>query len=126
MKRIFLLPIIFLIIAGCWWSQRLVAETPAAPASPAATVPPVAPATPGVQMAQAVSTITGVAISPLLGASAVGAWKYFETHGKAARDKLPWYAQPWFWAPAFLLVGICALKDTFGMAAPAPLKKPFD
>jgi len=119
-KRIFLLPIIVWIIAGCWCSQSLKAETPAAPVSSPK------PAAPGVEMAQALSTITGVAISPLLGASAVGAWKYYATNGQTARDKLPWYAQPWFWFPAFVIVGICALKDTFGMAAPAPLKKPFD
>ena len=120
MKRILLLSIILGMIVGCLLPQRLVAETVVAPVTPSK------PATPGVEMAQAVSTITGVAISPLLGASAVGAWKYFATNGQAARDKLPWYAQPWFWAPALLIVGICALKDVFGMAVPAPLKKPFD
>ncbi len=53
---------------------------------------------PGAQLANAISTVTGVAISPLLGASAVGAWKYSHAETPEAREKLPWYAQPWFWA----------------------------
>ena len=35
--------------------------------------------TPGLEAAQAISTITGVAISPLMGVSGVGVWKYFKT-----------------------------------------------
>src|SRR6266542_4345318 len=35
--------------------------------------------TPGVELAQTLSTVTGVAISPLLGVGAVGAWKYYHT-----------------------------------------------
>ncbi len=81
---------------------------------------------PGTELATAISTITGVAISPLLGVSAVGAWKYAHANTPEARKKLPWYAQPWFWIPAFVIIGICALKDTFGLTIPTALKKPFD
>jgi hypothetical protein len=97
-------------------------------AMPAATPPTNAPAakpTPGVEAAQAISTITGVAISPLLGVGAVGAVKYFNTP-EAARGKLPWFARPWFWAPALLLVLLVCLKDVLGTTAPTILKKPFD
>lgn len=83
------------------------------------------PATPGVKAAEALSTITGVAISPLLGVSAVGAWKYW----KATPDKrasLPWFAQPWFWVPGLFLVTLVFLKDVTGTAMPTALKKPFD
>jgi hypothetical protein len=86
---------------------------------------PAAKPTPGVEAAQAISTITGVAISPLLGVGAVGAVKYFRTPA-AARGKLPWFAQPWFWVPALLLVALVCLKDVLGTAAPTLLKKPFD
>jgi hypothetical protein len=82
-------------------------------------------ATPGVAAAEALSTITGVAISPLLGVSGVGAWTYFKTPA-AQRADLPWYAQPWFWLPALLLVGAVAAKDVLGAAVPPGLKKPFD
>src|SRR5688572_16573201 len=81
--------------------------------------------TPGLEAAQAISTITGVAISPLLGVSAVGAWKYFKTPVEN-RARLPWYAQPWFWVPAMLLVILAFVKDTFGTALPTAVKKPFD
>ncbi|MBI3877668.1 MAG: hypothetical protein HY300_17205 [Verrucomicrobia bacterium] len=80
---------------------------------------------PGVEAAQALSTITGVAISPLLGVSAVGAWKYYHTAAER-RDKLPWFAQPWFWSAGLLLVGVVALKDAFGTTVPVVLKKPLD
>src|SRR5690349_5603966 len=84
-----------------------------------------AKSTPGLEMAQAISTITGVAISPLLGVSAVGAWTYFKAPSEK-RAKLSWYAQPWFWVPALLLVAVAFVKDTFGTALPTAVKKPFD
>src|SRR6185295_9560396 len=47
-------------------------------------------ANPGIEAAQTLSMITGVAISPLLGVGAVGAWKYFETP-EDKRANLVWY-----------------------------------
>jgi hypothetical protein len=82
--------------------------------------------TPGVELAQAITTVTGVAISPLLGVGTVGAWKYFAAKTPQQRAQLPWFAQPWFWVPALIIVGLCALKDIFGITVPAALKKPFD
>lgn len=82
-------------------------------------------AVPGQAYADAVSTLTGVAISPLLGASAYGAVKYFRAPAEK-RANLPWFAQPWFWVPALLLVAACFVKDTVGTALPTALKKPFD
>ena len=80
---------------------------------------------PGVAMAQGITEITGVAISPLLGVSAVGSWQYFQTDA-ALRDELPWYCQPWAWGTGFTLLAMILLKDTLGAAAPGILKKPFD
>lgn len=93
---------------------------PLRPALAAAPVPQV-----GTQLAQTISQLTGVAISPLLGTSAVGAWRYFDTP-KAQRATLPWFAQPWFWAPALVLVGLIFAKDVLGPATPTALKKPID
>src|SRR5687768_9124584 len=80
---------------------------------------------PGVEMAQALSTITGVAISPLLGVSAVGAWHYFRADA-SQRANLAWYAQPWFWVTGLLIVALVFAKDVFGAALPPGWKKPFD
>ena len=80
---------------------------------------------PGAEFAQSISTLTGVAISPLLGTSAYGAVKYFRTP-KEKRASLPWFAQPWFWVPALLLVAACFVKDTAGTALPTVVKKPLD
>ncbi len=95
------------------------AQSAAAPAKAAAKP------TPGMEIAQTITTITGVAISPLLGVSACGAWTYFKTDS-AQRGKLSWYAQPWFWASGLLLVGVVFLKDTGGVVVPTALKKPLD
>ncbi|MBM3847927.1 MAG: hypothetical protein FJ405_16785 [Verrucomicrobia bacterium] len=98
------------------------------PVLAAATPPPVAPhrgANMGIEMAQTVSTVTGAAISPLLGVSAVGAWKFFKTPS-GSRSSLPWFAQPWFWIPSLIIVGLCFAKDALGPAVPTALKKPFD
>jgi len=81
--------------------------------------------TPGLEAAQAISTITGVAISPLMGVSAVGAYQWIKASAEK-RTRLPWYAQPWFWGPALLLVALAFVKDTFGAVLPTAVKKPFD
>lgn len=97
------------------------AQTPAAPAA----AKPAAKATPGMDIAHTITTVTGVAISPLLGASAYGAFKWWKTEA-SQRDKLPWFAQMLFWGPALLLVGAVALKDAGGVVIPTALKKPLD
>jgi hypothetical protein len=76
-------------------------------------------------MAQALSTITGVAISPLLGVSAVGAWRYFHTPA-SQRANVSWYAQPWFWGTGLFIVLLAFVKDTFGAVLPPGWKRPFD
>src|ERR1039458_10727045 len=70
--------------------------------------------------------ITGVAISPLLGVSAVGCYQYCKAETDEQRAKLPWFASPVFWVPAFLVLALCFLKDTAGVALPTAAKKPLD
>lgn len=82
--------------------------------------------TPGAQMARTLSEITGVAISPLLGVGVVGALQYSRAKTDAEKARLPWFANPWFWAPALLVVAVCFLKDTAGAALPTAMKKPLD
>src|ERR1035438_10734900 len=77
-------------------------------------------------MAQTLSTVTGVAISPLLGVGAIGCYQYCKAKTNAEKAKLPWFANPLFWVPALLLVGARILKDTIGITVPTVLKKPFD
>lgn len=91
----------------------------------AAESKPAKNSTPGVEAAKTLSTVTGVAISPLLGVGAVGAYEWFKAPPEK-RAKLHWYAQPWFWLPALLVVGLITAKDVLGTAAPTALKKPFD
>ncbi|MCW1886382.1 hypothetical protein OKA04_16715 [Luteolibacter flavescens] len=103
----------------------------AAPVSAVEEVKPPAPAAaeekylPGVAITQGITEITGVAISPLLGVSTVGAWRYWKSPAEARPD-LPWYAQPWAWGTGFVLLAMCFLKDSLGTAVPGVLKKPFD
>jgi hypothetical protein len=80
---------------------------------------------PGVALAEGISQVTGVAISPLLGSSAMGAWRYYRTPAEL-RDRLPWFCHPGVWGSCFALLALCFLKDTLGAATPALLKKPLD
>lgn len=79
----------------------------------------------GVLAAQKLSEVTGIAISPLLGVGGIGAVKYWRAT-QEQRPRLSWYAQPWFFIPALLVVGACLAKDVLGTAMPTSLKKPFD
>ena len=95
----------------------------AAATTPAASREDRSPVAP---IASAISTVTGIAISPLLGTGAYGAYKWVSAGNGVERGKLPWFAQPSFWLPALLIVGACALKDAFGAAVPTGMKKPLD
>ncbi len=79
----------------------------------------------GSAAARALTEITGIAISPLLGVSVVGAYNYFTTPAEK-KDSLPWYSNLKFWLPALLLVLVVAVKDTAGAILPPGLKKPLD
>lgn len=118
MKRTVLLVLLLAIVTSILGPFAMAAATKAAPAP--ADKSPVAP------VAAAISTITGIAISPLLGTGAFGAYKWITAKDDAARAGLPWYAQIKYWLPMLLVVGVCAAKDAFGAAVPAALKKPFD
>jgi hypothetical protein len=120
MRQFVLLTAVIALAAGCWYPPAAWAAAPAEPPSSTNA------AAPGTELAHAISEITGVAISPLLGVSAIGAWKYFHAQTPQQRARLPWFAQPWFWIPAFVLVTACFLKDTVGITAPRLLKKPLD
>jgi hypothetical protein len=118
MKRLVAFVLILLALAS-WHPTSSMAATVAARNPSSNTAP-------GTELAHTISEITGVAISPLLGVSVVGAWKYFHTRTAQQRARLPWFAQPWFWIPALVLVLACFLKDTVGIATPPLLKKPLD
>ena len=114
-------PIVLLLTA------LLVVIAPLALAATASSTPaPQHDRSPAAPVATAISTVTGIAISPLLGTSAYGAYKYFTAKDDAARAALPWFAKVSFWLPALLLVAVCAAKDAFGAAVPTGLKKPLD
>lgn len=80
---------------------------------------------PAAPVASAVAAVTGIAISPLLGTGAYGAYHYFRTPAEQ-RHTLPWFAQMSFWLPAMGFVGAVAAKDAAGAALPPGWKKPLD
>jgi len=81
---------------------------------------------PGQQMAQTLSLITGVAISPLMGVGVVGAVEWWKAKTPEQKADLHWFANPYFWVPALLLVAACFVKDSSGIVLPPLAKKPFD
>lgn len=76
--------------------------------------------------AKAIATVTGVAISPLLGTGALGFYQRLQAKTEEEVAALPWYAQWSFILPALAIVGVCAAKDAFGAVMPPGLKKPLD
>ena len=96
-----------------------------APLAPAAETKKPAK-TPGIELATMASQVTGIAISPLLGVSGVGAYQWVKANTPEEKAALPWFAQISFWLPALLLVGLCAFKDSIAAVAPPGWKKPLD
>ena len=82
--------------------------------------------TPGIELATLASQVTGIAISPMLGVSGVGAYQWMGAHTDAEKAALPWFARVSFWLPALLLVGVCAAKDSIAPMLPPGMKKPLD
>lgn len=80
---------------------------------------------PGKSVAEGITEITGVAVSPLLGMSVIGAWTYYRTD-EPQRAQLPWYCHPYVWGTGLVLIAFCFLKDFLGAAAPTLVKKPLD
>lgn len=80
---------------------------------------------PAAPVLTSVAAVTGIAISPLLGTGAYGAYHYFTTP-EEQRHNLPWFAKMGFWLPAMGLVGAVAAKDAAGAALPPGWKKPLD
>ena len=88
--------------------------------------PPAKDRSPGAAVSAALASVTGMAISPLLGTGVYGAYLWFRADTPEQRTALPWFAQVAFWLPAMLIVGVCAAKDSLAAALPPGFKKPLD
>ncbi len=80
---------------------------------------------PGVEIASEITKVSGIAVSPLLGVSAVGAWSYLRAT-EAKRATLPWFCHPAIWGIGLSLVMLAKLKDLAGTVLPPLVKKPLD
>ena len=98
------------------------AATAAAKDSPAAS----SDKSPAGAISKTVATVTGVAISPLLGTGALGLYQNLKASTPEEKAALPWYAQWSFILPALAIVGVCAAKDSLGAVLPPGMKKPLD
>jgi hypothetical protein len=78
----------------------------------------------GEKISTALATVTTTAISPLVGVSFIGVWRYYHTP-RSQRDLLPLIQKPKFWIPVIVLLVLIFIKDTFGGFAPL-IKKPLD
>lgn len=112
-------PWVALVLCLTLLSLPLLAQSAAKPEAKAGK-------TPGLELAALATQVTGIAISPLLGVSAVGAWQYFKADTPEAKAGLPWFANPAFWAMGLLVVGAVAAKDAAGATLPPGWKKPLD
>ncbi len=75
-------------------------------------------------VSQALSQATELAISPLLSLTALSAWKWFQTE-PSQRAQLAFYAQPWCWGPALFLLALIFFKEAVIARIPG-VKKPLD
>lgn len=114
-------------LCSTWLLLALLVCVMASPSLVAAEAPPAASdRSPGAAVSAALASVTGMAISPLLGTGIYGAYRWFDADTPAQRAALPWFAQVAFWLPALLVVGLCAAKDSLAAALPPGFKKPLD
>jgi len=111
-------PLVALLLCLTALSLPLLAATNAPAAKPEKT--------PGLEIAALLTQVTGIAISPLLGVSAIGAYRWVQAGTPEEKAKLPWYGNPGFWMCGLLLVVVVAAKDTLGATLPPGWKKPLD
>jgi hypothetical protein len=78
----------------------------------------------GRELATNLAAVTGIAIAPLFGISAVSCYVYYDTSA-SERHELPWYNSPLFWGTGFCLWLLFISNTQLGMAVPL-LKKPMD
>jgi hypothetical protein len=112
-------PLVALALCLTFLSLPLFAASTSSAAKPAEK-------TPGVEIAGLLTQVTGVAISPLLGVSAIGAYRWAQADTPEQKAALPWFANPAFWMCGLLLVTAVAAKDTLGATLPPGWKKPLD
>jgi hypothetical protein len=79
----------------------------------------------GEVIADEISTLTGCAISPILGISVLGAYTYYTTPVEE-RNNVPWHAAPQFWAPLLVILFGIILKDSSKVAIPKIILVPLD
>jgi hypothetical protein len=75
-------------------------------------------------LAHTFAQTTELAISPLLAFTALSAWKWLNAD-QAGRSALPFFAQPWCWGPALVLLLLIVFKETVIARIPGA-KKPLD
>src|SRR6185369_3969937 len=92
------------LVALAWCLSLLSLPLLAATTAPAKAAAAPAGKTPGLELAALLTQVTGVAISPLLGVSVIGAYRWLEAQTPAEKAALPWFAHPGFWAFGLLLV----------------------
>lgn len=108
------------VVAVPVWAATAPTKTEPAPASAPADKSPAG------AISKTVATVTGIAISPLLGTGALGVYENLSAKTPEQKAALPWYAQWSFILPALGIVGICAAKDSLGAILPPGMKKPLD
>lgn len=78
----------------------------------------------GSRLNKAFVTLTGQAVNPLFGVTALGMYNYYRTDA-SVRDRLPLYYQPKVWVPLLVILGLMLFNSTLCEAMPL-LKVPLN
>lgn len=73
---------------------------------------------PGVVVARTINETTGYAISPLLAAGVLGAYKYYSIDQGKRRGRIPWNLSPYFWIPMLTIGFLFMFHDLLGSWIP--------
>lgn len=73
---------------------------------------------PGVTVARTINETTGYAISPLLAAGVLGAYKYYSIDPDKRKGHVPWNLSPYFWIPMLTIGFLFMFHDLLGSWIP--------
>jgi hypothetical protein len=99
--------------------MAVVSQPPASEETADMAPPSQGPESQATVLAESLSQLSGVAVSPLLVFSTIGAHRYFFPPAGESEASRPLHARPWVWIPFMVMLALCSLTSLTSLALPS-------